>query len=41
MNVNGVEREQLHRGLDEMGNDDVDFVLLPHMESIGLLQLAL
>jgi glycosyltransferase involved in cell wall biosynthesis len=33
--------EQLHRGLIEIGVDNVDFVFVPHLESVGLLQLAL
>jgi glycosyltransferase involved in cell wall biosynthesis len=33
--------EQLSRVLDESGADDLDFILLPHLESIGLLQLRL
>ena len=34
------DAERLHRGLEEIGIDNVDFVLLSYLESIGLLQLA-
>jgi len=33
--------EMLARGLEQIGVDDVDFVLLPHLEAIGLLHLGL
>ena len=33
--------EQLHRGLRQIGIDNVDFVLIPHLESVGLWRLAL
>jgi glycosyltransferase involved in cell wall biosynthesis len=33
--------ESLARGLDELGLDTVDFVLLPHLEAIGLMQIGL
>ena len=35
------DAERLHRGLEDIRIDNVDFVLLPYLESIGLLQLAL
>jgi glycosyltransferase involved in cell wall biosynthesis len=34
------DAERLHRGLEEIGIDNVDFVLLSYLESIGLLPLA-
>jgi glycosyltransferase involved in cell wall biosynthesis len=33
--------EQFSRGLDEIGPDNVHFIILPHLEAIGLLHLAL
>src|ERR1700722_11369799 len=33
--------ERLDRGLEQLGADDVDFILLPHLEAIGLLHLGL
>jgi glycosyltransferase involved in cell wall biosynthesis len=33
--------ERFSRGLDEIGAENVDFILLPHLESIGLLHLGL
>ena len=35
------DAERLQRGLREIGIDNVDFILLSYLESIGLLQLAL
>jgi glycosyltransferase involved in cell wall biosynthesis len=32
--------ERLHRGLAEVGPDSINFVLLPHLESVGLLQIG-
>jgi glycosyltransferase involved in cell wall biosynthesis len=36
-----VQAVSLEQGLDELGANSVDFVLLPHLESVGLLQIGL
>ncbi|MBW4093130.1 MAG: hypothetical protein HIU82_18825 [Proteobacteria bacterium] len=41
MHSQWLNAERLSAGLREIGPDNIDFVLIPHMESVGLVQLAL